>query len=451
MVRTGLGGGIPGYDPNESDDDSGGGSSDGTTNDPDPSGANETSDSGGDDGTIYLSGSPGNVSASDSPDDSPDTSDTDPSGANDSSDSGGDDDHDVEPIGNARERDTAAEQHGENFAHSFGSVGSGLVDKAQNFLGGGDDSEPDPSGANETETDSDGSNTTETDDEETSGAANTSDEDVIELTGSPGNVSVVGGSDDSPDPSGANNVDENPENDFNPNRQTLGTGSIDSTQDEVNVTEETDEGSSSPAGGAGLIDAVSRFTGADEDKLTEYEEQGGNAEDISQQVSDDFTEVSRQADAAGVDVDSTEVLGDSADAGTNATQDLIEGVESEIQSMTEEQTSNNASNMDPSGANNPSGPSDSPSNGDGGSPGVDDPLPGNAGGGGSGGGGAGAGPPSQTPPWAGGPGGPDGQGQDGAGGGSSGGGVLDTPEGKAAAVGGVGAIGLGAAWYLGLI
>ena len=450
-IQSGLGGGIPGYEPDESNDDSGGDSSD----------SSDSSD------TIELTGSPGNVSVADdsgggSSDDPVD--DPDPSGANDTNDSDSSDDNDVDPVGNARDRDTDAEQHGENFAQSFASVGSGLVDKAQNFVGGSDSSsEPDPSGANETETDSDGSNTTETDDEETRGAANTPDEDVIRLTGSPGNVSRVGGDDeDGGDPSGANETS----NDFNPNRQTLGTGSIDSTADEVNVTEETDEGSSSPAGGAGVISAVSRFTGVDESTLSDYEEQGGNAEDVSQKVSDQFTEVSRQADEAGVDVDTTEILGDSADSGTNVVQDLIEGVESEIQSTRSEGTAqNDASNMDPSGANNGGlgggGAGTAPGEGgtpgqedaapgEGGTPGQEDPLPGNSGGSGAGNAPGGAGPPSQAPPWAGGPGGADGEGKNGSDGGSTGG-VLDTPGGKAAAVGGVGAIGLGVAWYYGLI
>ncbi|WP_052368135.1 hypothetical protein [Haloferax sp. ATB1] len=94
---------------------------------------------------------------------------------------------------------------------------------------------------------------------------------------------------------------------FDPDDHTLGSGSLGtdlSTDDgtsqtgdprdsnEVDVDDSSDPGDSSPAGGAGMWDAIDRFTGSPDGTAEQIAESGGDPLVFSQAVSDTLSEMS---------------------------------------------------------------------------------------------------------------------------------------------------------------
>lgn len=331
--------------------------------------------------------------------------------------------------------------------------------------GGGQTDARDPSGSNNTDGGSEEGVQTE-DSRDTAGAGNITPNQGSTYTTytNPGTPDDGGG-----DPSGANQTDGNtttsdsPPDDggdytrtdggadtFDTSRQTLGTRS--NIDEDTEVTTSGDRTDSSPAGGAGLIESVSRFTGLNTEDVEAYDAQEDtSAIELSQKASDTFTEASRDAREAGYDVDTLDALG-STDSGEGALSGLTTEINEAVEEgdrlgPTSEGSETPAGQPNPEGANNVRGdrpPGQGPNLGP---PGRGSPAsrgpPGSAG------------PPGgQGPPGLGGglpPGLVGGGSGDGGDGGILGGALPDSTAGQVAVAGGAGAVGLGAAWYLGFL
>ncbi|POG56683.1 hypothetical protein [Haloferax marisrubri] len=150
-----------------------------------------------------------------------------------------------------------------------------------------------------------------------------------------------GGGDDDDSPGGGNNHDltttdptiagDSPSSNdsFDPDDQTLGSGSLGtdlSTDDgtsqtgdprdsnEVDVDDSSDPSDSSPAGGAGMWDAIDRFTGSPDGTTEQIAESGGNPLEFSQAVSDVLSEMNISEAMPSLLTDGLDADGESSDS-----------------------------------------------------------------------------------------------------------------------------------------